>query len=744
MKKNCFSPSLKKEGGFIKVKKIGLFFATFFLILSFFSLPNALASLPVIQIKIQGNRVIKEDEIRKVLAGPGFSFSEEKVREQMQAIYNMGYFFSVKVLKEEITRGIILTYEVEEYPVVNNIEFNGVGSGEVKKLKSLTTLEIGKPWNYRKAEESRKKILDYFKQIGYTQAKVSFSPPLKGDEEGTAVFFIKKGQRARVIEVEISGNIFFEDTKIRSWMRTRFKRYFDPEVLKKDIKRIVDEYQKNGFYFARVKIAALDFSERYRTRWVRVFLQIDEGARYRMGRLSISGNSVFSDSEIKIGFRPKEGDIFDTQKIKDSIRKIQKMYGQKGYLYVVIDNNLHFDRDRKTVDVKLLIKEGTQVNVGKIKIEGNNVSKERIFKHTILLKQGNVFNVDKMIESWRRLYNLGFFEKVDMEPVGTTDPSIMDLLVKVKERERSGKFLLGTSYSSSMGLAGFVQFSKDNLWGQGKMLSIDWEFGQRKNNYQLNYVDRWWRDTSTRLEFNLYNKAYKFYEDSEGYAKTDTGIGISLGRPWFSNFTFFLDLESKKTVISSIEGKKLPSGLVEGESAYQSVKPSLLWDSRVRDEAFNSYKGLYTLLSVEKSGGFLGGDVDFTKYYAEVRSYYRYGKFWKLPSLALRLRGRWGDNLPLDEEFYIGGQDTLRGYEINEFRGSKVLLGTVEVRIPVSNNFLSYLFVDAGRIQNTNIEEKIGYGFGIRLNTPIGVLRFDYGISEEGEPHFYFGMGDVF
>lgn len=740
-------PSLPKEGGFVKDKLIGPSFIIFFISFLFFTVSPGQASSPaVVQIKIQGNEVIKEDEIRKViLSKPEAPLSEDKVRKDLQAIYEMGCFSRVKALKESVPEGVVLIYEVKEYPVVNSIEFTGVkDAGLEKKLKELITLNKEEPWNYKKAQKSRDKILDYFKKEGYTQAQVSFSSPSGGKESFVAAFSIDKGQRARVVEVEISGNHFLPDTKIRYFMQTGFKGYFDPEVLREDIKKVSTEYQNKGFYFASIDIEEFKFFEKYRVRWVRIFLKVDEGKRFKMGNLHIEGNQIFSDEEIRSRVRPTEGQIFNTAKLKESIRRIENIYGQKGYIYANVSNTLQFNQDEATVDVELSIQENDQIRIGEIRVEGNKKTKWEAFKHTLLLDSGDIFNTNKMIESWRRLYNLGFFEKIEMQPVGTSDPGVVDLLIRAEEKKKTGKFLLGASYSSNFGFEGFIQFSKDNLWGEGKMLSVDWEFGKRRNNYRVKYLDRWWQDTSTRLELNLYSKQHKFYQDNnEGYIKREAGGEISLGRPWFSNFDLSLALKRETATIRRIEGKDLPEGLEEGEKTYQSVRPALVWDSRVRDTAFNSYKGEYALFSVEKSGGFLGGDVNFAKYSVDMRGYFRYGKVWTLPILALRLRGKWGDNLPLDEQFYIGGQDTLRGYKVNEFRGSQALLGTMELRFPLTRNFLAYLFLDAGKTISME-NYKTGYGFGIKMNSPLGIIRLDYGVGKEGEAHFYFGMGDVF
>ena len=738
-------PPSKKEGGFIKVRFVGLVFLIFFTI----GLPACVFSFEpvyITQIKIQGSHYIKKDDILKVITSkPGQILSKDKIVQDMRAIYDMGYFYKIRALKEETPKGIILIYEVGEYPLVEKIKLVGVEGREVKKLKKLVSLKIGEPWNYKKAQESKEKILSYFKDNGYVDARVDFSSPSSEEKSFVAVFNIKRGQRARVMEVEISGNRFFSDQKLRSFMQTRFKRYFDPETLKKDIKKLREKYREQGFYFVNIYSSGLKFFKKYRVRWVRVFLKVEEGKRFKVERINLEGNHIFSEKQIKDQIRPKEGEVFNIRKLRKSIQRIQNMYGDKGYLYTVVRDNLKFNRKAALVDIEIFIQEKIQVHLGKIKLEGNKSTKWRVFKHTLLLHKGDVFSTDKIRESWRRLYNLGFFEKVEMEPLYTSDPSVLDLLIKVKEKGKTGKLLFGASYSSASGVEGFIQFSKDNLWGEGKMLSLDWEFGRKRDNYQLSYIDRWWQDTPTRLELDVYNREYKFY-DTEGYIKRSSGVDISLGRPWFSNFTFYLTLNSQKTRISSLENIPLPSDLKEGESSYQSLKPAIVWDSRVRDEAFNSYSGFYGLVSFEKSGGFLGGNVNFTKYFLDLRKYSRSGKFWRAPILALRLRGKWGENLPFDEEFYTGGQDTLRGYRQNEFKSPRVLLGTVELRVPLTQGLLSYIFFDTADIQYsfTHQDYKNGFGFGMRITSPVGIIRLDYGIGESGEPRIYFGMGDVF
>ena len=739
MRKYNFFPFPKREGEFVKVI-MGL--ATILLFL-FASEGIAQQASLIKEIKIQGNYWIKEDEIKKVIKSKvGEVLSKEKVREDMQSIYDLGYFSSLKALREETPEGIILIFVVKENRKIVKIEFRGVKGKEVNKLKKMLTFKNEQVWNFNKMEESKRKITEFYHKRGYLSAKVDISPIVMEKNECKAVIYIEKGKLIRVIEVEIEGNHFFSDPKIRSFMETRFRKYFDRELLKKDIKKVIRAYQRSGYYFAYFKQPRFSFFKKNRVDWVRIFLEVVEGKRFSVEKVDVEGNYALATHQILDQLRPRVGEVFNPDQLKKSIDRIQDMYGKRGYLYARVNSSVDLDEEEGLVRIKIVIKENKQVRVGNIKVEGNRTTRQIVFDRTMLLKKGDIFNTEKLRESWRRLYNLGFFEKVEIEPHPTSSPSILDLSVKVKEAEKKGKLIFGSSYSSNSGLEGFIQIAKDNLWGKGKRIGVDWQFGKKRSDYDINYLDRWYRGSSTRLNIHLYNKEYRYSDAEEEYTKRRTGAQIGLGWPWAKYLHFSLTAKAERV---NIMGEKLPEGLEPGEKTYQGLIPTLIRDSRLRDEAFNPYRGSYSLISVEKSGGFLGGDVNFTKYGAETRLYLRRGEFWKSPILALRLRGKLGDNLPYYEEFYIGGQNTLRGYRENEFRGTRALLGTLELRIPLQRGMVGYLFVDTGKAWDKSSigELKTGYGFGIQIASPIGVLRFDYGITEEGK-RFYFGMGEIF
>lgn len=733
-----------KEGVFIK--RLCRIVPAVLLILTFLSTGAVWASSIIEEIRIEGNRHIKTEEIHKVIKSKvGELLLEQKVREDMQAIYDMGVFSYLSVFKEKGTDGLILIFQVEENERIGKVSFEGVDSKQIKKLRKLLTFEEGDLYNFVRVRETKDKIIHFYREKGFFSASVSILPK-DGKESGwEVVISVQKGEKVRVKRVEIKGNSVFSDSRLRSLMKTRFGRFFSEETLAGDLEKIVDFYQDYGYYFAHFKPSNFEFSEEESIKWITIFLDMAEGKKFFVSGVKVEGeNKVFSDSEILSQFKPAQGKLLVLSYIGDSIDFFQDKYGEKGYIYIRIKPDLIFDREKGMVNIILQVEEGPQVKVGQVRIEGNELSRERVFKHSFTLKEGDIFDIKKAREGWRRLYNLGFFERVEIEPIPASSNTV-DLLIRVKETEKKGEFYVGGGYNAASGFQGDVQFFRDNLWGEGKKIGIDWQFGKKKDEYNITYLDRWWGDTDIRLEPRIYKKIDRYNNAGEDYEKESIGAELRIGKPVWEFSHIYTSLRDERIKLTDTGGKGMLEGMEEGKKTLHSLEFTLDRSTRVRDEAFNPFQGSYSFLSVEITGGpILAGDLAFTKYGGEWRGYLRKGTFWKSLIVAYRLRVRGGENLPPYEKFRAGGMETLRGYRQNEFRGEKLLLGNLELRLPLSKDFLGSLFLDVGKISDEDcLMEKLGWGFGMRIRTIIGFIRLNYGIGEGGG-QFYFGMGEGF
>lgn len=744
-KDNLCSPfSVLKEGVFLK-RLVGIVLA---LSIVFIFLPKleVWASPMVEEIQVKGNQYIDTEEILQVIKSKvGEPLSEQRIREDIQAIYDIGFFSYLSALKEKKKDGLIIIFQVEENKIINEISFEDIDGKEVNEIKKLLTFKEKDLFNFIQVKKSKDKITQFYYKKGFLAASVNISNENDESNGCKVIVNIQKGEIVRVKRVELKGNSSFSDSQVRALIKTRYGRFFDQQILKEDLKKIVHFYQNHGYYFAYFKSPDFEFSEEKDIEWVTIFLEMVEGRQFFVSQVEIRGeNKVFSESEIMSQFKPSKGELLVPDYIKDSINFLQDKYGERGYIHIQIKSDLDFDREGGKVNILLHIEEGPQVSIGKIRIEGNKLSQERIFKHAFTLKEGDIFDIKEAREGWRRLYNLGFFESVEIEPIAISS-SIVDLLIKVKEIEREGQFYIGGGYNTASGLQGEIQFFKDNLWGEGKRIGIDWQFAEKRNEYNITYLDRWWGDTSIHLEPRIYKRKDIYNEIDGGYEKETTGIEMKIGKPIWKFSNIYISLRDERIYIDKGVNGEISEETEEGGKTSHSLKFILDRDTRVRDEAFNPYQGSYSYVSADITGGpMLGGEFTFTKYGGEWRGYLRKSSFWKYPIITCRLRVKSGENLPVYEKFHIGGMETLRGYRQNEFIGEKLILGNFELRLPLDKNFLTYLFLDTGQIRNEDSSiYKVGWGFGIRIKTIIGFIRLDYGIGEEGG-QLYFGMGEGF
>lgn len=744
-KDNIYSPfSVLKEGVFLK-RLVGIILA---LLIVFIFLPKSevWASLMVKEIQIKGNQYIDTEEILQVIKSKvGQPLSEQRIKEDMQAIYDMGFFPYLSVFKEEEKDGLILIFQVEENKKINEISWLGINSKEVNQIKKLLTFKEEDLFNFLEVKESKDRITQFYYKKGFLAASVNISLANGKGNNAEVIISIQKGGIVRVRKVEIKGNFSFSSPQVSALMKTRFGRFFKQQTLKEDLEKIIHFYQKHGYYFAYFKSPDFEFSEGGNIEWVTIFLEMVEGKQFFVSQVEVRGEKrIFSDSELISHFKPSAGELLVPDYIKGSISFLQDKYGEKGYIYLKIKSDLKFDREKSRVNIVLQIEEGAQISIGKIRIEGNELSQERVFKHTFTLKEGDIFDIKKVREGWRRLYNLGFFERVEIEPMPVSS-SIVDLLIKVEEIEKKGQFFIGGGYNTVSGLQGDIQFSRDNLRGEGKKIGIDWQFSKKNNQYTITYLDRWWGDTPIHLAPRIYKKRDIYNKIDEGYEKETTGIEIKVGRPVWKFSNIYISLRDEIIDISNRANEEMPEGVEEGEKTSRSLKFILDRNTRVRDEAFNSYQGSYSSISADITGGpVLGGDFAFIKYKGEWRGYLRKSTFWKYPIIAYRLRVKSGKNMPVYEKFHIGGMETLRGYKENEFTGEELILGNLELRLSLDKDFLASLFIDIGQIRDEDsYVSKLGWGFGIRIKTIIGFIRLDYGIGEEGG-QLYFGMGEGF
>lgn len=484
-------------------------------------------------------------------------------------------------------------------------------------------------------------------------------------------------------------------------------------------------------------------------------------------QLEVEGNTKISDSEIeKILDLPKD-EIINIKDVNIKVQRLEAEYNKQGYILArVADIRMLPDGT-----LLLLVNEGI---VEDFKVKGNVKTKDYVITREMKLKKGEPFNAKDARRSMQRIYNLGYFEDVNIKLNPGQEPNGVEIEITVVEMN-TGTFGIGAGYSNADGFIGMVSVGDRNFRGTGDSVNVRWEFGgEDEKNYEFTYVKPWIDDKETKATLMLYDvtNEYADYDidahEIARYDKKRRGQELTFSRRTDNEFiSNYVTLKNRDDIYKGeadgYEGDRdqyYEEGFKDDSPYYEDWMPATAKERRdenfgvtrsitlgrvfdSRDNIYEPHEGKRIGYSVEWAG--LGGDFDFTKLTADWRYYYRAGgeSVW-----ALNLGAGWADgDMPLSQRFSMGGSDTLRGYEDDQFRGNSMLKATLEYRFPIIKKVQGVLFTDNGYAWDKRHEDEFDLGLiknsvgaGLRINSPLGPVKLDYGWGDDGGMfHFSFG-----
>lgn len=484
-------------------------------------------------------------------------------------------------------------------------------------------------------------------------------------------------------------------------------------------------------------------------------------------QLEVEGNTKISDSEIeKILDLPKD-EIINIKDVNIKVQRLEAEYNKQGYILArVADIRMLPDGT-----LLLLVNEGI---VEDFKVKGNVKTKDYVITREMKLKKGEPFNAKDARRSMQRIYNLGYFEDVNIKLNPGQEPNGVEIEITVVEMN-TGTFGIGAGYSNADGFIGMVSVGDRNFRGTGDSVNVRWEFGgEDEKNYEFTYVKPWIDDKETKATLMLYDvtNEYADYDidahEIARYDKKRRGQELTFSRRTDNEFiSNYVTLKNRDDIYKGeadgYEGDRdqyYEEGFKNDSPYYEDWMPATAKERRdenfgvtrsitlgrvfdSRDNIYDPHEGKRIGYSVEWAG--LGGDFDFTKFTGDWRYYYRAGgeNVW-----ALNLGAGWADgDMPLSQRFSMGGSDTLRGYEDDQFRGNSMLKATLEYRFPIIKKVQGVLFTDNGYAWDKRHEDEFDLGLiknsvgaGLRINSPLGPVKLDYGWGDDGGMfHFSFG-----
>lgn len=730
---------------------------------------------------VLGNKTVASSVIlAKVKSRAGEGYSKTVVDEDIKRIYGLGYFSDVRADIKEYEDGIEASFVVVEKPPIGQIVFMGNKTIRNDRLKRELKVKQDEILDEKLLKEGIKNIRELYYKKGFTYAIIDYSIKLDSvTGKAVVTLTVDEGRRVKIKGISFEGNKVFRSDRLLKLMATKkawwFFRsgIFNEDAFEGDLDKIKVFYESQGYLDIRLE-PELTYDGDGKFLWIKI--KVDEGKKYLVDSISISGNLVIGEAKIRKTLKMTQGKAFSQEQLRNEADSIQGLYFEKGYIYASVIPETSLNSVTGGIDVTYEIVENKLTYVERIEIKGNVRTKDNVIRREIRLHPGDVFDGKKLRRSKERLYNLGYFEDISFDTEKAAAPDRANLIVDVKET-KTGEFSFGGGFSTVDKLVGFVQVTQRNFdimnfptfTGGGQQLVLRAELGTVRRDYELSFTEPWVFGYPYLFGFDLYqNTRLRNTGIGYGYNERRRGGDMRLGKEFNDFNRADLTYRLEEVSISDMDDG-VTSDLRKELGTNNISSMTLGWTRDTTDSAYSPTNGYRLFGSVEGAGGPFQGDKDFVKWYGFSVLY--------IPPvekhvIELNLRagavGAYGDSdgVPIYERFFAGGADSVRGFKERSIGprdeatndplgGDALLIGSAEYTFPVFDFLKGAVFFDAGNVWEKEGDfgqggYKYSTGTGVRIKTPVGPVKLDYGYPlkveswQKKKGRFHFSLTRVF
>ena len=693
---------------------------------------------------------------------------EEDLKD-LETLYIQNGFLDAIVGPAEITvddtaNEVLLTLPIE---AGTRLIVGYEGQGDVKddQLRPLLMFYEQRSFDDSIFRASADRIAGFYRSRGYPFAKVDYRRKDKPDtEEVSALFQINHGPYACLNPVLFVGNTHFSSARLQSVIQTYPSSLLsctvaEPEILGQDVKTLRQKYLEQGFQSIKIE-PRIEYSEKKDR--VYLLFAVAEGPRTIIEDIQFEGRTVIDARSLMKVSRLRPGKPFDTVPLRQDQEEFLLLYSQIGRVYAEITPGLDYSEDRMRVSIRYRIDEGPRVEIGRILLSGNTFTLDDVILRELQVKTGDPYDETKIQISRRRIQQLGFVGNVRFEPIAPisrdTMETVKDMRLTVQERPKK-TMDLGIGFATEERLRGFIQGTHRNLGGSGRSLTLRAEGSTLENRYSVTYREPW------ALGFQMDGRLVGFHQ--------------TLVRPTYNlvtrGGTAGLDKNLTPSLKASLQYqyeqnwyKKGVELLKEDERAnIGSLNPALFWDTR--DDPFNPTSGFLQAVTFRDAAMIFGSQVQFIRTALQSNWYIPVTR-WMVLALSARggMADRFGqtqkiavfgetDLVPPSERFYLGGQNTVRGYnqdslgipnktllaksdgsDVEFSGGNAMLVFNGELRLFLPGGLGLVVFNDRGNVFRVHRDVDLNLlkstvGAGIWFATPVGPFRLDYGYKLDRE-----------
>ena len=723
---------------------------------------QAFPSFVVKDIRVEGLQRTEPGTIFSYLpVKVGETMTVEKAQAALRALYATGFFADVRLEAE----GEVLVIFVQERPAIAQIDFSGVSEFEPEVLRKVLReqgLAEGRIFDRSVLDAAEQEFKRQYLGRGLYGAEVQTTvTPLERNRVGINIA-VSEGEVARIRGLNIVGAQAFSEEELLDefvlrtpgWLTwyTKHDRYAR-DKLAADLETLRSYYQNRGYLDFSITSTQVSITPDRRD--IYITINVDEGERYTVSGVDLSGQMLVPREELEKLVQLKPGDVFSREKLTASTKAIADRLGNDGYAFANANAIPTLDKEKRTVAFNIVIDPGRRVYVRRIDVAGNARTRDEVVRREMRQLEGAFYDASKIQLSRRRIDRTGFFTEVtvDTQPV-EGNPDQVDVTYTVAERP-TGALLLGAGFSSVEQFALSASIRQSNAFGSGKFVSATVNTGRVSTVYALSYHDPYYTIDGVSQGFDVYKREIDASSLSVGPYRSDAlGGGIKFGYPVSEVTTVDVGLSVESVELTTFTNSPISylEFVNEFGNKYRYGAVSAGWQRDTRDSVLLPTSGSFTRVSGELAAGDL--------------RYYRLNlqQQWYRPlsrDYAILLRGDLGyadgigeQPLPFFKAYFLGGPDSVRGYEAfslgprdvldNAIGGSTKVAGGAEFIFPVpgaarEQSLRLAAFLDGGQVYGRGAKVELGElrysaGVGLAWLSPLGPMRLSFAQPLNAKP----------
>jgi outer membrane protein insertion porin family len=720
----------------------------------------------------------------------GETFNDEKGAAAVKALYATGFFKDVRIEAE----GSVLVVFVEERPAVALIEFSGVKEFEKEVLtKALKEIGLAEARIFDKSlvDRAEQELKRQYLSRGLYGAQITTTVTPMERNRVAINFSVVEGDATKIKQINIVGNKAFSDGQLLrqinlttpGWLTWLTKTdQYSKQKLTADIESIKSYYQNRGYIEMQVESTQVSITPDKKD--IYITINIKEGDMFTVSDVKLEGQMFGQEEAIGKLLELKKGDVYSSEKMTKSTKKISEHMGTFGYAFANVNPNPTIDRVKKEVGFTIFIDPGKRVYVRRMNVSGNAKTRDEVIRREFRQMEGSWYDGSKIKLSRDRVDRTGYFSEVNIETPevpGTNDQ--VDVNLKVVEKP-TGLVTIGAGYSQAENLMLSASIMQENFAGTGNNVGLSVNTSSRYRTLALTQTNPYFTDDGISRAYELFVRTQRPpLMNSSDYRVQTIGGNVKFGVPFTEKDRVFFGIGVERTKVTTFDNSPdrfkqfveqyggpaaHPTGIDPGgpdpgnpgggpiDLPYTpgSVSPiavplTIGWQRDTRDSALVPTVGQLMRANFEISPA---GDM---KYYRVTYQHQYYKPLSSVMTLALNGqidygKGLGGQPYPIFKNVFAGGIGTVRGYESSSIGGLDVsdqaiggnrrVFGNVELQFPFTaagkdRTLRWFTFFDGGTVWKEGDKMSFGgdnglrysVGVGISWQSPIGPLKLSYG-----------------